>query len=765
MTHSAGGIFTSAHDLSIFIRTILAAFPYATDASSYPNKHSILPAMKVREWLTPSGFTGGKGLVGRPWEIKRKKYPDCHGDRAVTLYSKAGGGTGYNAGITIIPELGVGITILIAGDGGRFKSPDGARYSFHWTTIRRMLLEQQGLLKAIEQAAYGEAEKSYLGEYLFNSFMLDGDDGTNAPLQKTNIPNGPIFSGMELIRDNGPGLRIKRWISNGTDFLGTMKKVKMQMSMKEVEGAVAVARMYPIGNIRQRGAGRWAEDWRIWFEWEWENLPQENPMQANFRPSQTPPIYKPWSRGRSKAQSQYHSPPADIPWEIYPDILPGGGRERPKAASPQQQEEEIDAEEPTPEDVPSSRRKKGWAKPTKSSATTSNSEDDAHVWNNNQKRPWWRAKYGGRRKKSKMDESDFADGDDEAMEEEMSSIGVLNKDKFLAYSPAVAENKHRIVSPESGMSDEMPLWWRDKFDDNEQLRKYRNKKKIVPEELSEGEEDAKNEQQSAGNNKKDRVINYTYKKAEAHGSGTTSDGDAEGDQDDDLEGVWFPRHAFDGSANAGQDSENYMNHVQPKDDESDDEDFYIPDYPPHAPLIPLVFDMPLPQHRNKGKYMFPSYPDRSDDMEDGGYFDNQRGGPHMRNRNPMQEDIAARWNFWKESEEGWRAEQRKTERKRWPCTDYNGIELQSWAGWSLGLIRLLREGPDRRVIGMEVPALKIRLGKVGQGVLRGGRRGGRRQGQPVGEPKGQNVPSNVHAGSRGRPWSRWEGKKGRADEL
>ena len=257
---SAGGIFTSAHDLSIFLRTILAAFPYANDPNAFPNKYSVLPSARVREWLTPTAFTGGRTMLGRPWEIQRKKFTGCHGDRAFTIYSKAGGGTGYNAGITMIPELGIGITILVAGDGGKFIAPNGISYPYHWKTIRRALFEDKGLLRAIEQAAYEESQNQYPGEYLFNSFMLDGDDGTNPPLPFTKLQSGPIFSGLEIIKDNGPGLRIKRWISNGTDFLQTLVKVKLQMGLKGAEGAVAVARVYPIGNIRSRGPGRWAEE-------------------------------------------------------------------------------------------------------------------------------------------------------------------------------------------------------------------------------------------------------------------------------------------------------------------------------------------------------------------------------------------------------------------------------------------------------------------------------------------------------------------------
>ena len=688
-------------------------------------------------------------MLGRPWEIQRKKFAGCHGDRAFTIYSKAGGGTGYNAGITLIPELGIGVTILVAGDGGKFTAPNGISYSYHWKTIQRALFEDKGLLKAIERAAYEEAENQYLGEYLFNSFMLDGDDGTNPSMPFTKLQSGPIFSGLELIKDNGPGLRIKRWISNGTDFLQTLVKVKLQMGLKGADGAIAVARAYPVGNVRSRGPGRWAEDWRVWFEWEWENLPEEaaQPPHGPIYRTQASPLQKPWGREKARAQSSDRGPSADVPWKIYPEILPGDDERKRNPSSPQQQDDEPSAEEEVEDS--SSIQREGWAKLTKSSVPISNSEVDSRAWLNNPKRPWWRAKkFGDKqqgRRKGKMEELVFPTVYEEVEQRmEKQKLGKENKDQFRAYMPAVADNKERRGVP-PGLSGERPMWWKDRYDSNEDLRKYRERKEYDSEEQQAEREGEGGRGEKEPHGKTDRVINYTYKKAEAHDAGMLNDAD-EGEEEegyDDLSGIWFEKRELDdGAAGAGMPPHTHLEYS------SDDEDFFIPDHPPHAAPIPMVFDQPLPHQRGVKDFDFwDHHSDRYSD--DGIYSEKYRDGSNMQDRRPTHEEIVTQWNRWKESEEGRKANEKKIQHNKWPCADYNGIELQSWAGWSLGLVRFLRGGLDRKVVGMEVPALKIRLGKVGTVDFGASRRGGanKKGGESgaTGQRPQRTPPQNVHS--------------------
>ena len=731
---SAGGIFTSAHDLSIFLRSILAAFPYGTDHDSSPNKYSLLPAEKIREWLTPSGFTGGKSLLGRPWEIKRKKYPGCHGERPVTLYSKAGGGTGYNAAITIVPEYGIGITVLVAGDGGTFRA-DNRRWSYHWSPIRRMLLEETGLLQAIEQAAYEETEREYLGEYLFNSFIIDGDDGMGLPYSRTKIQPEPIFSGIELIRDHGPGLRIKRWISNGTDFLQTMIKVKMQMTVKEVHGAVAIARLYPVGNMRGRGPRRWAEDWRIWFEWEWENLEEAKtrsyqwspywnpyvptPLQAN-RGSQAPPWFNPWNRGKSRAvpPDPIHALPVNMAWQFWPDIFPGAEEQGEiSIVDGVPQVSEVGTHE---EGIPTL---KGWPRPTKSSASTSSSEDSVRTWKstipNDPRRPWWKAKYDRKNPLHELNgekKSRWIIGGDRGGDENIDSgsadhvdITKESQDTFLGFTGGIARNRKSGVL--TGTGQQTPIWWREKFDRNDDLRSYRDRysrEHNFQETVSEdGENEREEEEHRTDKGQKDKFISYTFKKSESHGLPPWDEHDEE-EIGDDPKGAQFRNGLY------GRGFEyNTFTEIHPHDEE-DDEEFYIPDHPPHAPVVPMVYDMQSPSEIPDEEMMSPAY-QQEQYGKDNIYMD-YRGDFTVDEPVFVHDTHTAQWEYWKVNEEGRRVS--KMENQRWPCADYNGIELQAWSGWSMGLVRFLREGRDKRVIGMEIPALKVRLGKVGSGVIR-----------------------------------------------
>ncbi|KAI5779896.1 hypothetical protein DFH27DRAFT_604805 [Peziza echinospora] len=663
----AGGIFTSSHDLSIFLRTILAAFPYSTDPDSFPNKHSALPADKVREWLTPTAFTGGKSLLGRPWEIKRRTIHGAHGERPVTQYTKAGGGTGYNAGIILLPEYGIGVTILVAGDTGHFKL-GGKRYHYHWATIARQILEEKGLIQAIEQAAYEEARRGYLGEYLFHSNILDGDDGANPPLEKTQIKKEVILSGMELVLDKGPGIRIKRWISNGTDFLETLGTVRIQMPIRRVPGAVAVARLYPVGNIRGRRGDQWAEDWRVWFEWEWENMSEEELKQNSRFPNPTtstaqepdfrsiPLYHRPHGRGKGRMPSSEERPFPEfdepVPRRFWPDVLPGGRMKdtlihdwavhRSKPHVPEQEEDvddhdqdeqdrQNDMEEYEEDKEQSSWWRKGMQKPKGSTATVVNSEEHARSWSNKQQKP---------------------------------------------------------------------PWWKPKYDHNEQLRGYADKMNADAEEEDEVEEDdgvdEGGQMNSLGSGKKNKFINYTFKKAEAHGSPEEMDYDSDDDEFDFDEvdyASWYM-----GSAGERFDMD--------YDTDDDEEDFYIPDHPPHSPPVPL--------YTRDNVHPYSYIDDDEPTSNDNGFIFSTSDSLKM------QSQIEQQWDQWKDIGGGPK-EMKKN--KRWACADYNGIELQAWAGWSLGLVRFLREGPERNVVGIEVPALKVRLVKVGGGVVvQGGER-------------------------------------------
>ncbi|KAF8448144.1 hypothetical protein BGX38DRAFT_600936 [Terfezia claveryi] len=288
---------------------------------------------------------------------------------------------------------------------------------------------------------------------------------------------------------------------------------------------------------------------------------------------------KSWSREKSKTPLSDWGPSADVPWKVYPEVLPGGdGRER-NPSPPQHQSDEPSTEEEMEDS--SSIRRKGWAKPTKSSVSTSNSEVDSETWSNNLKRPWWRAKkFNGKnqgRRKDRMEEWVFPMVDGEVEEQmERPRLGKENKDQFRAYMPAVADNNERR-GVSTGISGERPMWWRERYDNNEDLRKYRERKEYIPDkQQGEGEEDTGDGEKEV-HGKTDRVINYTYKKSEAHGAGMPNDADGDEGEEYDLDGIWFERGLDDGSVNSGMPPHTHLDYG------SDDEDFFIPDHPPMRP--------------------------------------------------------------------------------------------------------------------------------------------------------------------------------------
>ena len=104
---SNAGYFSSTADVSRMGRSILNS--------------ALMPAHTTRNWLKATSHTGYlMASMGRPWEILRRNVPVSAGStatRVVDLYTKQGGGTssGYTSILTVVPDYGVGISILTGG--------------------------------------------------------------------------------------------------------------------------------------------------------------------------------------------------------------------------------------------------------------------------------------------------------------------------------------------------------------------------------------------------------------------------------------------------------------------------------------------------------------------------------------------------------------------------------------------------------------------------------------------------------------------------
>ena len=100
---------STLRDLSIFTHAILNESIFSSPSA-------------VREWLQPRSFAGSSySFVGAPWEIYQ---PPIEGDQVltpehphtITIFAKGGAAYGYNSQIALIPQYGIALTLLTAGD-------------------------------------------------------------------------------------------------------------------------------------------------------------------------------------------------------------------------------------------------------------------------------------------------------------------------------------------------------------------------------------------------------------------------------------------------------------------------------------------------------------------------------------------------------------------------------------------------------------------------------------------------------------------------
>lgn len=127
------------------------------------------------------------------------------------FYTKNGGLGLYGSLMVLIPDYDLGLTVLVAGD----------------TSILNPLAEAtiKTLLPAIDKIGRAQAVARYAGLY---------ESAT------------PLNSSIRLTVDDGPGLKISRWISNGSDILQEYASF-FHPSGTETDNLIVDARLYPTG--------------------------------------------------------------------------------------------------------------------------------------------------------------------------------------------------------------------------------------------------------------------------------------------------------------------------------------------------------------------------------------------------------------------------------------------------------------------------------------------------------------------------------------
>ncbi|KAI1119724.1 beta-lactamase/transpeptidase-like protein [Nemania abortiva] len=168
----AGGLYSNTKDLLALGDGIL--------------QNRILDPLETRKWMKPLTSTSSTGLqLGGPWEILRSDTVTKDG-RLIEYYTKSGNLGSYNNDICLIPDYGLVITILSAGDESSADTVD-----FTLTDI------VTAIVPALEDASKTQAAADFGGAY--------ADATTN--------------SSITLSLDDGPGFAVSNWTVHGVDIV------------------------------------------------------------------------------------------------------------------------------------------------------------------------------------------------------------------------------------------------------------------------------------------------------------------------------------------------------------------------------------------------------------------------------------------------------------------------------------------------------------------------------------------------------------------
>ena len=170
-----GGLYSSSGDLSTWLRYVLNTYNAQT--------------LAVGNWFSPNSFSGSiDTFYGAPWEIFRARTNEVVGEklkstRPLTFVTKSGGLPGYSSMVIMVPEYGIGVTILVAGNGKALED------------IQEVVVRE--MVGFAEEAAMTELRARYVGTY--------EDERSN--------------SSITLALSEQYGLTVTGWVSNGVDTL------------------------------------------------------------------------------------------------------------------------------------------------------------------------------------------------------------------------------------------------------------------------------------------------------------------------------------------------------------------------------------------------------------------------------------------------------------------------------------------------------------------------------------------------------------------
>ncbi|SCN76303.1 uncharacterized protein FFB20_05231 [Fusarium fujikuroi] len=208
----AGGIYSSIADLRRIGQSILT--------------YEMLSPSQTRRWMKPLSFTADPQVaVGAPWEIVR--VPSTI-NRANWMYTKGGQLGMYSSLMALLPDWGVGFTVLAAGTDA-----PGVVSKIPAAIVSK-------LVPALEKAAKRQARQDYSGHY------------------------GDARNGMTItVQDSLPGLGVTSWFVDGHDMFDSIRLIVSGSSTGS--GNVSM-RLYPTGLNTQADGKTKLQSWRAVYE-------------------------------------------------------------------------------------------------------------------------------------------------------------------------------------------------------------------------------------------------------------------------------------------------------------------------------------------------------------------------------------------------------------------------------------------------------------------------------------------------------------------
>ena len=189
-----------------------------------------LPPALTRSWLKPHSFTPDAYLsVGAPWEIV--PFPPA-ARYSTRVYSKAGDIGLYSAMMGLIPDYGIGFTVLVAG-----QSPNVAS-----RVISDLVLEN--FVPAVKEVAAEQSKTAYEGTYRQEAL------NSSAALK---IEQG----------DLGSMLRLESWIFNDADLYESIIGALVGVGLPA--GAATEFDLSPTGLMSRDEQGRKIISWRAYY--------------------------------------------------------------------------------------------------------------------------------------------------------------------------------------------------------------------------------------------------------------------------------------------------------------------------------------------------------------------------------------------------------------------------------------------------------------------------------------------------------------------